>query len=109
MADDSAAIDAVKPVLTGKDCKQNLPTWGVTREFRFGQFIQLYDERVVNGKRQVTPLKFNSDGDVTELPDAGDIHRGRHRGARATAGHPPAGFGRLELRGGRRRCSRHDR
>jgi hypothetical protein len=68
---DSAAIDAVKPVLTGKDCKQNLPTWGVTREFRFGQFIQLYDERVVNGKRQVTPLKFNSDGDVTELPDVG--------------------------------------
>jgi hypothetical protein len=62
--------DAVTPVLTGSGCKQDLPAWGVTREFRFGQFVQLFDERIVNGKRQVTPLKLNSDGDVTELPDA---------------------------------------
>ena len=62
----------VKPVLKADDCQQQLPAWGVTREFRFGQFIRLVDVRSVNGQRQVTPIVLNADGDVIEREPAAD-------------------------------------
>nr|WP_221377512.1 hypothetical protein [Actinoplanes polyasparticus] len=59
--------ETVVPVLTSDNCRQNLPIWGVTREFRFGQFIRLYDERRgADGKITVTPIVLNADGDVVE-------------------------------------------
>ena len=59
--------EPVKPVLAPRDCRQQLPAWGVTREFRFGQFIRLFDERKsADGKSMVTPLVLNADGDVVE-------------------------------------------
>jgi len=52
MADQSP----VTPVLTADNCKAELPAWGVTRDFRFGQFIRLYDERMIEGRRHTTPI-----------------------------------------------------
>jgi hypothetical protein len=57
----------VTPVLTSTNCHQELPAWGVTREFRFGQFIRLYDEhKDAAGKSVVTALVLNANGDVVD-------------------------------------------
>jgi hypothetical protein len=65
-ADDSEGA-GVQPVLGEKNCRQKLPTWGVTREFRFGQFIKLHDVREdANGKSIVTPIVLNAEGDIVE-------------------------------------------
>jgi hypothetical protein len=95
-----AEVEPVTPVLTAKDCEQDLPAWGVTREFRFGQFIRLYDERVVKGRRQTTPIVLTADGDIVETGSLANGARGgsprsviradrRARALDATGG-PPA-------------------
>ena len=67
ISQNSETAGEVEPVLKPADCKQKLPAWGVTREFRFGQFIRLYDERMgANGQTVVTPIVLNADGDVVE-------------------------------------------
>ncbi|MFF8360306.1 hypothetical protein ACF063_43385 [Streptomyces chartreusis] len=66
-SDPAPGGDEIRPVLEAAGCKQSLPAWGVTREFRFGQFIRLYDERRgANGQTTVTPIVLNADGDVVE-------------------------------------------
>ncbi len=61
----------VVPILETEECSASLPVWGVTREFRFGQFVRLFDERVIGGRRQVTPLLLSADGDILQTsPDS---------------------------------------
>jgi antitoxin (DNA-binding transcriptional repressor) of toxin-antitoxin stability system len=74
----------VTPVLTADNCKAELPAWGVTRDFRFGQFIRLYDERLIAGRRHTTPIVLTVDGDITETP------AGAQRSLRSTADGSPA-------------------
>ena len=52
-------------------CNNELPSWGVTRQFDFGQFVVLYDERVIDGKRVVTPIVLSDEGDIV-VPDPPD-------------------------------------
>ncbi|WP_045878725.1 hypothetical protein [Pseudofrankia sp. DC12] len=66
------ANESVEPVLESPDCQQKLPAWGVIRDFRFGQFIRLYDERVIDGRRRTTPIVLTSDGDIVERPADGN-------------------------------------
>ncbi|MEV6641084.1 hypothetical protein [Amycolatopsis sp. NPDC051371] len=66
------------PVLTAENCSARLPAWGVTREFRFGQFVRLYDERMLGGKRQVTPLLLSADGDILQTGTSGATADGGH-------------------------------
>lgn len=61
----------VVPILTTDNCTAQLPAWGVTREFRFGQFVRLYDERMIGDKRQVTPLLLSADGDIVQTGTEG--------------------------------------
>ncbi|GAA2625811.1 hypothetical protein [Paractinoplanes durhamensis] len=59
----------VTPILGGDSCTAKLPTWGVTREFRFGQFIRLYNETVTDTGRVVSiPIVLNTGGDIVETP-----------------------------------------
>ncbi|MEU4236249.1 hypothetical protein [Actinoplanes sp. NPDC026619] len=59
----------VTPILGGDSCTAKLPTWGVTREFRFGQFIRLYSETVTSTGRVVSvPIVLNTGGDIVETP-----------------------------------------
>jgi hypothetical protein len=58
----------VKPELFSNGCDHQLPSWGVTRQFDFGQFVVLYDERTVAGKRVVTPIVLSEEGDIV-LPE----------------------------------------
>ena len=79
--------EAVTPVLTSANCRQTLPAWGVTREFRFGQFIRLYDERKdADGRIVVTPIMLNADGDLVEPQPAGSAGSGLTRRAGAGSG-----------------------
>jgi hypothetical protein len=61
-------MSEVSPELFGNGCNHQLPAWGVTRQFDFGQFVILYDERTVNGKRVVTPVVLSDEGDIV-IPD----------------------------------------
>lgn len=79
------ADDAVVPILVTEKCTQDLPAWGVTRDFRFGQFVRLYDERTINGRRQTTPIVLTVDGDITDRPVATQRMRAR-AGAGSAAG-----------------------
>ncbi|WP_203817168.1 hypothetical protein [Paractinoplanes ferrugineus] len=59
----------VSPILGGDSCTAKLPTWGVTREFRFGQFIRLYNEtRTPDGRVVSVPIVLNTGGDIVETP-----------------------------------------
>ena len=60
----SGSTQDVQPLLHTEGCNHSLPTWGVTRQFDFGQFVILYDERVVNCKREVTPIVISDEGDI---------------------------------------------
>ncbi|GIF21563.1 hypothetical protein BJ973_004992 [Actinoplanes tereljensis] len=63
------AENPVTPILGGDSCTAKLPTWGVTREFRFGQFIRLYNETVTSTGRTVSiPIVLNTSGDIVETP-----------------------------------------
>ncbi|MGW2196785.1 hypothetical protein ACWCSH_31205 [Streptosporangium sp. NPDC001682] len=74
-------------MLEATDCKQSLPAWGVTREFRFGQFIRLYDERKgADGHTIVTPIVLNADGDVVEPQTGSGAASLQAAGPAATSG-----------------------
>ena len=62
-------MTTVEPDLLAEGCEQSLPAWGVTRQYDFGQFVILYDERTVNGKVTVTPVVLSDEGDIV-VPDA---------------------------------------
>ena len=100
---------AVTPVLTATDCRQELPAWGITREFRFGQYIRLFDERKdKSGKSVVTALVLNQNGDVVDpeppranatpqITDGSRCDDARH----ATAGQSRSACGRRRISSGR--------
>jgi hypothetical protein len=83
----------VSPILGGDSCTAKLPTWGVTREFRFGQFIRLYNETVTSTGRVVSvPIVLNTGGDIVETPariTARALMKGAEPGAGLAAGPPP--------------------
>ncbi|MET3697106.1 hypothetical protein SAMN05877753_101316 [Bacillus oleivorans] len=63
-------MNEVKAELFADGCNRQLPAWGVTRQFEFGQFVILYDYRTVNGRPVSTPIVLSQDGDiVVEQPD----------------------------------------
>jgi hypothetical protein len=80
MGDDLATADeassqsqsaSVRPTLN-TDCADQLPSWGVTRQFDFGQFVILHNIIEVGGKKRTVPIvlvesdEFVLDGDVHE-------------------------------------------
>jgi hypothetical protein len=79
----------VTPVLETENCRQKLPAWGVTREFRFGQFIRLYDERVIGGRRQTTPIVLTVDGDIVETPKTASSSQALTATSEAAPSGPP--------------------
>ena len=57
-------MSEVKAELFADGCNQQLPAWGVTRQFEFGQFVLLYDYRMVKGKPVSTPIVLSQEGDI---------------------------------------------
>jgi hypothetical protein len=95
----AAAHGQVEPVLAAKDCQLSLPSWGVTREFRFGQFIRLYDEhKGPKGETVVTPIVLNANGDVVEPQSTGSAAANQPQLVRAglTSIESTAGPGSIE-------------
>jgi hypothetical protein len=56
--------EASEPEPTSDGCQHGLPSWGVTRQFDFGQFVILYKEEEVNGKRIAVPMVLTPEGDI---------------------------------------------
>jgi hypothetical protein len=75
----AAAVDGRSPTPDSADpavanprlapsCDDDLAPWGVTRQYDFGQFVLLYNEQTVGGKRLLEPIVVGSEGDIV-LPD----------------------------------------
>ncbi|MEV4864589.1 hypothetical protein [Streptomyces ossamyceticus] len=51
-------------------CSKDLPAWGVTRQFDFGQFVLLHQVGVVGGTEMSLPLVVAPDGSVCDVDDS---------------------------------------